>query len=107
MWTTVQLALAGIGPLIWHWGLGVGLIICILLAEYFLGYLPFMQRFRKDLLWVAVGIALILAGEWIGKRDGNTRCAAKATVVENVVDKGVAKAHANTKGVDRWDRTKK
>jgi hypothetical protein len=97
-----KLATAGLSDLIWHWGIGVGLIICILAVEYFLGYLPFVQRIRKDLLWVAFGIAVFLVGEWLGARDMAARCNAQAAVVEGAVNQAVKDANGNpTK--DKWD----
>ena len=101
----IKLASAGLGPLIWHWGIGVGVIILILAVEYFLGYLPFVERFRKDLLWVAVGIALVLVGEYIAARDMAARCQAKAAVIESTVGNAVDSA-TKAPGLDRWDTDK-
>jgi hypothetical protein len=104
MWA-IKLAFAGLGPLIWHWGIGVGLIIFILAAEYFLAAVPFVQRFRKDLLWLAVGIALVLVGEYVGSKDMAGRCDAKAAVVTAQVDDAVQSA-VKTPGLDKWDTNK-
>jgi hypothetical protein len=101
MWA-IKLAFAGLGNLIWHWGIGVGLIILILAVEYFLAAVPFVQRFRKDLLWLALGIALFLAGDYVGSKDMAGRCAAKAAVVTEQVDDGVQNA-VKTPGLDKWD----
>jgi hypothetical protein len=111
MWTAIQLAIAGLGPLAWHWGLGVGLIIIILAIEYFTAAIgvgipilaPLLEKIRKDLLWVAIGIALLLAGEYIGAKDAADRCRAKETVIEKVVTKAVAKAKHAPKRKDKWD----
>ena len=91
----IKLALAGLGPLVWHWGIGVGIIIIILAVEWFLGYLPFVQRIRKDLLWIAFAIAILLLGEWVGKRDADLRCAAKAEVIQSTVDQANTDANGN------------
>ena len=98
----IQSAFAGLGAMIWHWGIGVGVIICILAAEYFLAAVPFVERFSKDLLWVAVAIALVLAGEFVGARDMANRCAAQAEVVNEQVGAAVEDATAKPGRTDRW-----
>lgn len=102
----LKLAFAGLGPLIWHWGVGVGAIIILVAAAELTTAIPiignWLDKVRKDLLWVAVAIALALVGEYIGARDANGRCDAKAAVVEQAVDKAVTNADKKP-GTDRWD----
>ena len=56
---------------------------------------PLMQRLRKDLLWVAFGIALLLLGEWLGARDMAARCNAQAAVVNAIVNDANTTANGN------------
>lgn len=110
MWTTIQLAFAGIGHLLWHWGIGVGTILLILAIEFFsaqiIATVPILERplnaIRKDLLWVAVGIAVFLGGEYLGAKDMAGRCDAKAAVISEKVSKSVSDA-INNPGSDPWD----
>ncbi len=106
----INLALAGIWAQVWHWGLGIGLIILCLAGAYFTTSIPIigphMTHARKDLLWAAFGIAIFLAGQALGAHDANRRNEAKQVVIEERVDDVVEKtktpkARART---DRWDR---
>lgn len=101
-----NLATAGLGHLIWHWGVGIGLIIILVAAAELTTAIPiigdWLEKVRKDLLWVAVGIALILVGEWVGKKDADARCEAKAAVVSKEVTTEVTKAKKDTSKQDRF-----
>lgn len=110
----LKLALAGLGPLAFHWGLGVGIIIFLVLIELFAGAIsgavpllaPLLTRFRKDLLWVAVAVAIFLFAESLGVKDEAHRCAAQSAVVETTVDNAVTSArHPTARELrnDRWD----
>ncbi len=105
----LKLAFAGLGPMVFHWGIGVGAIILLVVAAEFSTMIPIIgpwfEKVRKDLLWVAVAIALVLVGEWIGARDAAARCEAKAAVVTSEVHRAVTRATRPTiKGAisDPW-----
>lgn len=102
----LKLAFAGLGALIWHWGIGVGLIVIILALEVLSDSVPvigpYLGRFRKDLLWIAAGIALVLVGEYVGARDMQNRCAAQAAAIDKAVNRAVTGATVDP-GTDRWD----
>jgi hypothetical protein len=111
---SIKLALAGLGPLALHWGIGVALIIAIVLIELFAGAIggaiplvaPLLTRFRKDLLWLAIAIAIFLFAESMGVKDEAHRCAAQSAVVQTTVDNAVAAARHPTADQlrnDRWD----
>lgn len=106
----IKLALAGLGNLIAHWSIGLIIIAVCLVLEFASGwviaYVPLLAKpigwVQKYILFVAVGTALILLGEWIGASDMAGRCDAKAAVVNTTVTKAVTGATAKP-GVDRWD----
>lgn len=66
----IKLALAGLWPLVWHWGTPVAIIILCLAAEVAIGWFSasvpfvgtFLKPFQKDLLWVALAAGLFLYG---------------------------------------------
>lgn len=109
MLTMLKLAFAGLGPLIWHWGIGVGAIILLVAAAELTTAIPligpWLEKVRKDILWVAVGIALLLIGEGIGARDMAHRSAAKALIIQSTVDEAVLDANGNPRQ-DKWDTNK-
>lgn len=100
-----KLAIAGMGAMIWHWGLGVGLIILCILFEMFAGMIPvfgpFLDRFRKDALWVAAGIAVALCAYTVGVRDEAARCFAKEQIVRGQVLDAASPAKQPHK--DKWE----
>ena len=65
----------------------------------------FFKPLRKDLLWAAFAVALVLGGEWIGARAEKDKCVAQTVVIEHVVDKDVAKTMtpASRAAKDPWD----
>ena len=76
-WTAVELFFAGAWTMIWERGLGIGLILFFVALAFGSQMLagipmfgPFLAAFfaplRKDLLWAAFGVALILGGEYVG-----------------------------------------
>lgn len=93
----IKLALAGLGHLIAHWSIGLIIIAVCLVLEFFsgwiVGYLPVLAKLiawlQKYLLFIAVGTALVLFGEWLGAKDMAGRCEAKAEVVDAEVTKTV------------------
>ena len=109
MWIALQLLFAGAWASIWHWGLGVGLIILLLACAYFTTAVPligpWLTGLRRDLLWAAAVVAIILGGEYVGNRDSDKRCVAKTIVVEKVVTKAVASTKTNRarQSRDPWD----
>ncbi len=91
----IQLAAAGVWPFIWQWGLEIGLIILLLAAAFFSSAIPvigpYLNGLRKDLLWAAAAVGILMAGQLIGTHDANNRCKAKETVIEKIVTKTVEK----------------
>lgn len=106
----LKLAVAGIGHGLLHYGIGFAVIAICLLVEYFsvaIGtYIPFLapllERFRKDILWVALLTAFGMAMMWVGGHDNAARCDAKAEVVNTEVTKQVTKAKQYPVK-DKWD----
>lgn len=107
---TLQLLFAGIWSQIWHWGTGIGIIVILLAMAYFTTAIPFIGPWlgnaRKDLLWAAFGVGLLLTGEAIGAHDQAKKSDAKKIVIEQHVDKVVKKAKTPRARAakDRWDR---
>ena len=108
----IKLAFAGLGHLLLHWGIGVAIIIVCLVIEFAGGWLiASMPPLTKPILWlqkwvlfVAVGTALVLLGEYIGARDIANRCEAKATVIDHTVDKAVTDANGkDATKKDKWE----
>ena len=95
MWTFVQMFFAGLWAEVWHWGLGIGLIILLVAGSIFSQSIPligpWLAPIRKDMLWAAAVIAVLLAGEYIGQRTEAAKCLARQVVVEKIVDKTVDK----------------
>lgn len=95
--TAVDLLFAGAWSFIWHWGLGIGIIILCIVGVVFTDSIPvigpWLGRERKWLITVAIGTALLLVGEYIGARDASNRCAAKTVIIEKRV-------HDVVKGVE-------
>ena len=100
--TSAQLFFAGAWAAIWHKGVLYGVIACSLglaFGSQFLAIVPvvgdvlvkFFAPLRKDLLWVAFIAGVILASEYVGAHDEKIACVAKTVVIENVVDRDVAK----------------
>lgn len=114
--TGVELLFAGAWASIWHKGVGVVAIVVLLglaFGSQMLGGIPmigpfladFFKPLRKDLLWAAFAVALVLGGEWIGSRDEAARCVAKTVVIEHVTDSAVnkTKTPAARAAKDPWD----
>src|SRR5579863_2730450 len=83
---TIQSFFAGTWDLIWHQGLGIGLIICFVLAAYF------SPVFKKDLLYCAFIVGAFLLAEDIGTHDEAKHVAAQEQVVDKKVTAVVKKA---------------
>lgn len=118
-------AFAGLWPLVWHWGLQVGVIILCLGAEvviaWFSASVPFVETWLKPLqhtLWlVAIGAAISLYSFSDGVKVEHARSVAQQKVLLKQVDDvvtDVLSAPANQpqeekKGIkpkppaDRWD----
>jgi hypothetical protein len=114
--TAVELFFAGAWTMIWERGLGIGLIIFFVALAFGSQMLagipmfgPFLAAFfaplRKDLLWAAFGVALILGGEYVGAAAEKKKCVAQTVVIEHVTDKAVAKTKTPRARAakDRWD----
>ena len=68
-WLKIQLA--GLWPLIWHYGIGVGVAILALAFAWF------SPVFKKTAIWVAVGSIIITISYGIGVSNGMARVQAK------------------------------
>lgn len=106
----LKMAFAGIWGFVFSWGLGVGLIICLLAAAYFTTAVPFIGPYlsgmRAHLLWAALGVAIFLGGHYVGASNATARCEAKQVIVDDIVDDAVAKTKtpAARGAKDKWDR---
>lgn len=93
----LKLAGAGLWGMIWHWGLGIGLIILLLAAAFFSASIPiigpFLGKIRKDLIWVALAIGVFLAGMAVGITDESHRYETKAKIVGQIVDDSIIDAN--------------
>ena len=108
----LKLAIAGMWSMIAHWSIGVLIIVAVLVLEFASGWVvsmfPLLAKpvawVQKYLLFIGVGTALVLAGEWMGASNQAARCDAKAAVVIKQVHKVVTKANTNAgKRLDKWD----
>lgn len=95
MWLLERM-FAGVWPLVFHWGLGIGVIIILVVLSYASETLPLigphLNALRKDLRWGAVGIAIFLFGMWVGDRDRANRYEAQVIVLEKHVTSTVKAA---------------
>lgn len=107
----IKLALAGLGHLIAHWSIGLIIIVICIFLEFGAGFIeteipiikPLVEWVQKYILYVAIGTALILFGEWLGASDLATRCDAKAAVVQQQVDKAVIKSKVPKTGTSKFE----
>ena len=100
--TVVELFFAGIWTMVWHWGLGIGLIILFLAGAYF------SPIGKKDFLYLALAVVIALVFEAVGIHDEKVHRDAQGKVITTAVSKTVAKTHtekAKTRK-DRWDSPK-
>jgi hypothetical protein len=98
----LQLFFAGLWPLLWQWGLGVGLIVLLCAAAWF------SPVAKVDFLWAAACVAVFLFAMGYGQRLERERVEAKEKVIVTTVDRAVAttktpKARATK---DPWDNPK-
>ena len=109
----LKLAFAGLGHLIAHWSIGLIIIAICVAVEFGSGFIvsdiPILAKpvawIQKYVLFIAIGTALVLFGEWLGASDMATRCDAKAAVVETAVTKAVTNANKNP-GTDKFETDK-
>lgn len=119
MSTWFQLAVAGTGHLVWHWGTGVGLILLCLACAYgtraitmvpYVG--PWLSKqlapLRHDFIIAAALVALFLAGLYVGQKDERLHCVAQTHVITKVVDRVVKSTKPlprpdKVPPPDRWD----
>jgi hypothetical protein len=79
----VEYFFAGVWSLVWHWGLGIGLVILCLFMAWF------SPLWKKDFLWAAVVVVMALVFEAVGVHDEAVICNARTVVVEKQVHKVV------------------
>src|SRR5271154_2190014 len=99
---SVQSFFAGSWDLIWHWGLGIGLIILNILAAIF------SPVFKKDFIYCAIIVAVVLLVFAAGQRAEQRHVVAQQQVQTKFVKATVAKTKtpkAKAKK-DRYDNAK-
>ena len=98
--TAVELFFAGIWTMVWHWGIGIGLIVLFLAAAYF------SPIGKKDLVYCAVIVVVFLVAEAVGIHDEKVHRDAQDKVITTAVSKAVAKTQTEKAKArkDRWDR---
>jgi len=95
---------AGSWPLIFHWGLAIGVIILLsaaLVGSYFIPVLgQYLTKFRMDIL-IAIGVIALMQGIFVwGTHTEAKRCKAQIVVVEKIVTKAASKA--TSKSTKTW-----
>ena len=90
IWWWFQSTFAGVWGLIWHWGVGIGVIILLVAAAIFTDSIPvfgkYLSNLRRDLLWCAACVAFVMAGMVIGTHDEKKVCDARTVVIEKRVN---------------------
>lgn len=86
-WLLIQVA--GLWPLIWHFGIGVGLLILCGAGFYF------SPIHRTDFLWAALVIAAVMAATAFGVRLGEKQVYAQWNKSRVVLYAGAQKARAD------------
>lgn len=76
---------AGLWPLIWHFGLGVGIIILLGVAAYFAPTI----KLKALCIACAVGVGAFVVGEGVGVRIEKAHNAAQTAETNKFVDKTV------------------
>ena len=108
----LHVLMAGSWPLIWHWGLAIGVILLLLAAFVATYFIPFfgalLGKFRADLLIAAAVVAAMQALFVWGTHTEAKRCKAQVVVVQKIVTKVVTKVQrpSTKKWRDPWDAPK-
>ena len=76
---------AGLWTLIWHFGVGIGVIILLCVGAYFAPTV----RLKATCIALAVGVAMLVIGEGIGVRMERSHVAAQEKSANTFVDKTV------------------
>lgn len=102
MSTMVDLYFAGLWTMVWHFGLGAGLIILCLAGAWF------SPVFKSDFIYAALVVAFAMFFEYVGVHMEKVHRDAQGQVITSSVDKTVAKTEtpAAKKQKDRWDNPK-
>lgn len=77
----------GLGPLIWHFGVGGVIVLCCLAWAYFI------PVFKKTALWIALAVTLGLAAYTLGVHDEADRWKAKEANAARTIKKARDAAH--------------
>jgi hypothetical protein len=98
--TLVDYWFAGLWTMVWHWGIGVGLIILLLAAAYF------SPLCKKDFVYAAVIVAVAMFFEGVGVHMEAKYRDAKAAVIQKDVDSAVQEKQTPKaeKSKDPWDK---
>jgi len=91
---SIELFVAGLWVLVWHWGFGIGVIVCLIAAAWFL------PVWRKEFSYSAVVVAAVLVGYTVGIHDEKTHRDAQAAIVQKQVDQAVEQSTGKR---DPWD----
>ena len=92
-----HLVFAGIWAMVWHWGIGVAIIIFCLIGalatQLFAGIPligPWLVRIlgplRTDLLWAAAVVAGFLVGMAVGAHDATVRCNQRTEIITHHIN---------------------
>jgi len=83
MTTVVDLFFAGIWGMVWHWGLGIGLIILCAFGAWF------SPLYKKDFIYAGIIVIVALCCEAIGIHDEKAHIAAQQQALVDAVNKVV------------------
>jgi len=92
----VEHAFAGLWSMIWHFGVGIGLVILLLAAAYF------SPIGKKEFIYAAVVVLAFLGGETMGVHLEKVHTDAQAAAVEKYVT-GVVKGTGTPKSKAQKD----
>jgi hypothetical protein len=76
----IDLFFAGVWSMVWHWGIGIGLIILLCAAAWF------SPVFKKDFLYAALIVFVALFFEAVGIKDERARVTAQEVIINQKVD---------------------
>ena len=76
---------AGLWPLIWHFGVGIGVIILLCIGAYFAPTI----KLKALCIALAVGVVMLVVGEGIGVRMERSHIQAQAQSTNTFIDKTV------------------
>lgn len=90
--------LAGLWPLIAHFGFGIVLIAALIAAAVF------SPVFKNGFIWAASIVAVVLVAYTVGVHDADKRVRAQAAVYSQQVADAVEKAKLDQQAQDKYDQ---